>query len=361
MRLRQLDGVRAIAILLVIGSHHFLVPFGWTGVDLFFVLSGFLITRILSNTRNDPHYWSKFYIKRAGRILPPLMILFLLNILLVHHIKAFSLLGYAFFLGDYLNVTPYASSLFIVLWSLAIEEHFYIVWPFAVRYLSRKHVAQILVAVLIIEPIARLVCTRLVTGYEPIYYLTFFRLDSIAAGSLLAILVAHPRANAVLARWSMASFLTAVAVWIFFTKEFGATFEKTDNSLLFNGLGYSLITLASFFLVAHLLLKENGWPARFLSIRPLTFIGEISYGMYLFHPIALAALRRLAHVGTGPQSAPGTQKLVLVALPVAIAFSWVSFKWFESPIVRWSKRKTDALDSERLAPATAREPSLILN
>jgi len=360
VRQRQLDGIRAIAILSVIALHHFLFPVGWAGVDLFFVLSGFLITRILIQTRNKPGYWTKFYIKRAGRILPPLMILFPATLALSHHIKPLGLLGYVLFLGDYVNITSYSSGLLICLWSLAIEEHFYMIWPFTVRYLTRKHMAQVLIAVLVLEPVLRVIATHFVATYEPIYYLTFFRLDSIAAGSLLAVLIAHPKANTLLKSWSLTLCLIAIALWTILASIFGSQFDKNTNSMLFNGLGYSLVTLASFGVVAHVLVKEDGWLAKILSIRPLTFIGEISYGMYLFHPMIEATLRKLSHTGFGAASAAGTRKLFLIALPLTIAFCWVSFKLFESPIVKWSKHKAKELGRQQIDPGLEHKSNLIL-
>src|ERR1700761_38451 len=104
-RQRQLDGLRGVAILMVMLFHSLLLSIGWMGVDLFFALSGFLITRILFEARHEPHYWQSFYIKRAGRILPP-MVLFLAVVFVTSgHKNIVGMLGYALFLGDYLNTT----------------------------------------------------------------------------------------------------------------------------------------------------------------------------------------------------------------------------------------------------------------
>jgi len=360
VRQRQLDGIRAIAIVSVIALHHFLFPVGWAGVDLFFVLSGFLITRILVQTRNKPGYWAEFYIKRAGRILPPLAILFPVTLACTHSIKPLAFTGYVLFLGDYVNITPYAAELLISLWSLAIEEHFYMVWPFAVRYLTKRRMVQVLFAVLVLEPVARVIATHFVTSYEPIYYLTFFRLDSIAAGSLLSILVVHPKVNILLKRWSLPLCLAALAFWGVLAGIYGPHFDKEANSVLFNGLGYSLAALASFGVVAHVLVKEDGWLAKVLSLRPLTLIGEISYGMYLFHPIIETSLRKITHTGFGEASIPGTRKLFLVALPLTIALSWLSFRLFESPIVKWSKRKAEEFGRRQIGRRLGQETDLIL-
>jgi peptidoglycan/LPS O-acetylase OafA/YrhL len=135
VRQKQLDGLRALAVLGVVAYHHGLLPVGWMGVDLFFVLSGFLITRILTETKRESSYWSQFYVKRAGRILPPLALLLILASVLNRHMTLRAFAGYGLFLGNYVNLTRYLVPMLVVLWSLAIEEHFYIFWPLGIRFL----------------------------------------------------------------------------------------------------------------------------------------------------------------------------------------------------------------------------------
>src|ERR1035437_1333738 len=138
MRIQRLDGLRAIAVGAVVLHHHLLVSGGWVGVELFFVLSGFMITTILRRDRKDPAYWKRFYIRRATRILPPVMALILL-VAVYYQPPVRSLLVYIFFLGNFANLTRWGmSSQLGLLWSLAIEEHFYLMFPFAVRYLERS-------------------------------------------------------------------------------------------------------------------------------------------------------------------------------------------------------------------------------
>ncbi|HTF65474.1 MAG TPA: acyltransferase [Edaphobacter sp.] len=184
MRIPRLDGIRAIAILLVFFYHHRLLGgSGRAGVDLFFVLPGLLITRILRASSSKDHYWSRFYLKRSIRILPPLALLFALCLTLDPHMSLWTIAGYSLFLGNVMNITRYANELFLVLWSLAVEEHFYIFWPFAVKFLQRRTLITLVTCVLLIEPILRAAFTPYIQG-ETVYYLTPFRLDSLAAGSL---------------------------------------------------------------------------------------------------------------------------------------------------------------------------------
>ena len=134
MRITRLDGLRGIAILLVFFYHQgFIESFGWAGVDLFFVLSGYLITRILRGTRNSPVFWKHFYVKRIARLAPVLAITLCAVGLLSRHVPWLGFLGYVFFLGDWVDLTSRAISMLTVMWSLAVEEHFYLVWATLVR------------------------------------------------------------------------------------------------------------------------------------------------------------------------------------------------------------------------------------
>jgi peptidoglycan/LPS O-acetylase OafA/YrhL len=104
MRIDRLDGVRAVAILMVLFFHRGYFAYGWTGVDLFFILSGFLITGALRKTRANPDYWSRFYMRRAARILPPVLLLMLLYSLAVKpHLP--TIIGYTLFAGNLMSYT----------------------------------------------------------------------------------------------------------------------------------------------------------------------------------------------------------------------------------------------------------------
>ena len=154
LRLKRLDGIRALAILMVIGRHGVLLPYGWAGVDLFFVLSGFLITGILRRDRSNERFFALFYLKRATRILPPMLIAIAAAYLLFP-IPWRQLWPYYTFLGANLAVLRFQNDVYSlgVLWSLAVEEHYYLLWPLAIRYLSRKQLVRGLIALLCLEPL----------------------------------------------------------------------------------------------------------------------------------------------------------------------------------------------------------------
>jgi peptidoglycan/LPS O-acetylase OafA/YrhL len=183
--LPALDGIRGIAILMVLLTHLGAIlrdvriiryfEFGWIGVDLFFVLSGFLITRILLETRTDPQYYRRFYIRRGLRIWPLYYAYLLVMVVLVHALRRMyahspgnfgsggppvitgPLWMYLFFLQNLRPASLLSSKLSMsITWSLCIEEHFYLVWPVFVRNFAIRTLKYGLLAVLVLSPLMRL-------------------------------------------------------------------------------------------------------------------------------------------------------------------------------------------------------------
>ena len=216
-----LDGLRGIAILLVM-LHHFthfeqttgfdgpvgsLLAFCWTGVDLFFVLSGFLITGILLDTRGGERYFTNFYARRILRIFPLYyLVLFLAFVVLPKFPAVYPVLTgvppaeqvdvpqWPYWL--YLTNVSVAERGWVhgwldVAWSLAIEEQFYVVWPLLVWLCPPRLVALLCAVILVAEPIARIYAREMDYQVIWIYVLTWYRLDGLAIGALLA--VAHRR------------------------------------------------------------------------------------------------------------------------------------------------------------------------
>ncbi len=214
-----LDGLRAVAFLMVFGAHYYGLPWGWTGVNIFFVLSGFLITGILFDSRNDPHRAHNFYIRRTLRIFPLYYGIFLALLLLypIFHWQWSSLwLAWPLYLGNFLRflspsvLTPHstlqlaanawlrASHFHLVLflghfWSLCVEEQFYLFWPWVVFWVrSRKALIWICSSAIVIVPFLRVLAqatapTWLLTS-EFLYRATPFQLDSLLLGGLIALL-----------------------------------------------------------------------------------------------------------------------------------------------------------------------------
>ncbi len=347
MRILQLDGLRAIAVFLVLLIHNGLFGYGWIGVDLFFVLSGFLITGILRRTKSDPFYWRSFYIKRVTRILPPMLLFLVLGAVVLHRVSwTFAL--YVFFLGNVAVCLPEALPIFGVLWSLAVEEHFYIFWPWVVKRFSTRSLLSVCFFILVGSPILRLlatICFHFFFGVHSrpiplVFYLTPFRLDGLAAGALLAVLCEAPSPGLrLLSRWSFPVFLFSTAGF-FVLHAAVPMFDRDFDGLLFNSIGYSSVVLIGFTLIAHLVLQPDSWLSRVLRLAPLVFIGQISYGIYLYHVVARAGVLHMIKI---LHMLPSLTAVFWLDLVISISFATLSFYFFEKPIIAWGHRQARAM------------------
>lgn len=297
--------MRGIAVLLVLVFHGFrLSPIqathpstatrlflfgaagGWIGVTLFFVLSGFLITGILLNTRASKHYYGEFYRRRALRILPAYYLVLVVLVLITRSGLADRNVGWKF-LGlssIYLaNVTDLfgVPAQYAVLWSLAVEEHFYLLWPTFVRWLSRRGLFVACIALVIGCPTLRAI--YYLNGYEYGAGYTWLVVDGLACGALLAVLVRGPIQSARRLGWfALASGAMATAVFavgfphgIYLSRTFsGGVFRYTFLNLAFTGVIAGALSLGS---TSYASLLRIGW---------LKFFGDISYGLYLVHMLA---------------------------------------------------------------------------
>lgn len=212
-KMPELDSVRGVAILMVLFYHGFAtrqdpdaftglakffvrsLSLGWTGVNLFFALSGFLITGILLDSKDHPQFYRRFYLRRALRILPAYYALLILLAWLGRYGMQGENISFAF-LGlsaIYLaNVTVFfgVPMQFPVLWSLAVEEHFYLIWPAAVRNMSRRAIGIVAVVIAVASTLARVITWRM--GLDFFAHYTWMVADGLALGSLLAVLMRGP-------------------------------------------------------------------------------------------------------------------------------------------------------------------------
>jgi peptidoglycan/LPS O-acetylase OafA/YrhL len=298
-KIPQLDAVRGIAILVVLvhNLNGFSFPpfslitnYGWMGVDLFFVLSGFLITGILLDSKSSENYFRNFYVRRCLRIWPLYYCVLLLMFVIVPLAlpqgapeifqRSSPWWSYPFFLQNFLVAAPVlAVGPLGVSWSLAVEELFYLVWPFFVRFLSTGRLQFLAWIVLLISPGLRLF---LLNRHWLIYSNPFCRLDGMMAGALLAILVRKPGfALGRLVKPAWLGFLVAVALAIT-TAAYGVMW-----------LAFSMAVLASASFVYLALFETNSWFRALLTNRFLMFTGTISYGLYLLHKIPDDVFKRL--------------------------------------------------------------------
>jgi len=278
-RIRQLDGVRALAILAVFLHHALKIKMLWMGVDLFFILSGFLITGVLLNAKQKSlgHYFARFYERRARRILGPyILTLFVMSLFV----------GFAWAKHWYLYILltnllqplsiPHPVA-FDPLWSLAVEEQFYLVWPFAVYFLTEKHLGRLAAFLIALAPILRVAFHF--QDHWAIYMLTPFRMDLLATGALLCLAYRHRRSwlerrGAGLGLLSLFTGIAGLGV----LSRFGIS--TYGNTRAGNLLVYECTLFAC---LGVMLWALSGWKVGFLRWRPLTYIGQISYTMYLVH------------------------------------------------------------------------------
>src|SRR5258708_14912616 len=187
-RIPQLDGVRALAILAVFLHHALHVKLTWMGVDLFFVLSGFLITGILIRRKIlKQSYFGNFYARRARRILPPYLLTLLVTSLFIGWGWLHHWYWYAFFGMNIGAVRGELPREFGPLWSLAVEEQFYLVWPFVILFCSERILFRTSLCIILFTPILRGLATPHVKNAMTIYFQMPFRMDLLAAGGMLAL------------------------------------------------------------------------------------------------------------------------------------------------------------------------------
>jgi peptidoglycan/LPS O-acetylase OafA/YrhL len=313
-----LDGLRGIAILLVLvhnaghfGAHPSNVlwitalvgAIGWIGVQLFFVLSGFLITSKLLATQDAPNYYSVFFGRRILRIFPLYYAALVFGLIVV---PAFThgLHGGAFadwqqvwlwtFLFNWAHPLGTPAHGFPHFWSLAVEEQFYLIWPFVVHKLTSKKLARICLGVITAAFIIRTVMALEGASEDMIYEFTICRMDALAMGALIAAwLQSQERARQLqtLAPWMIPCGVSIALV--------GAVLSRlyTRDAFFTESLGYTCLGVFFSLLLLACLIGTNtvnrGWQ-KFLSLAPLRAIGKYSFAIYVFHfPLQLYAERFL--------------------------------------------------------------------
>lgn len=304
--IKELDGLRAIAILLVLVWHYFLgqttpdtitpevwlgLSWTWSGVDLFFVLSGFLITRILLNFKDSPNYFKTFYARRVLRIFPPYYLLLIVYVVLVaagitRYIPA--LLSspipiYSYFLyiqNIYMVWDGFGAGWMSVTWSLAVEEQFYLLFPLVIYYVNSRHLPKIFIVGILLAPIFR----ALIGSYGA-YVLLPSRMDALLAGALIAYYYASGHITRLLAAhkrflWWFTLLLFLIVI---------ATLFKADGNRTGGVLNHTLYLLLYSSLLVTILVNEGSNSTRFFTNKVLGYIGKISYSVYLFHQIFIMA------------------------------------------------------------------------
>lgn len=366
-----LDGVRGTAILLVMMLHlmvtvpsnpvqafmHGGAEFGWAGVDLFFVLSGFLITGILIDTVGSKTYFSRFYIRRIARIFPLFYGLAIFSFLILpslpylppEKLARYGTVGddqilYWVFLSNFAiaKAGVFRHGIMDVTWSLSIEEQFYLTWPFVVM-LFRNRLVAVCAILFALSLGLRLYAVQQGWNYNAIYVLPYLRLEGLATGAIVATLVRNETLKARLPVWfrnaglfGMVGFVASAFV--------DGTFMYYDAPTV-TGLGFSFLALMFGGLVGYVYVRPSSGGARFFSGRFLGFIGKISFALYLFHLPIRAAVRDLwltpQWINTTPLFGVSGQVLFyIVSGGIAILVLWLSYHLYEKHFLEWGRRLT---------------------
>lgn len=265
---------------------HFLskaAVFGQTGVSLFFVLSGFLITRILLTTKESANFFQAFYLRRILRIFP----LYYLYLVLYYFVLPLitqtdtAIWSEQFWYWFYLQGFPMTFHWTHIgpdhFWSLAVEEHFYLFWPLLIYYIRLKYLKWIIAAVILTAVALRIVFVQ--QSYETFYF-TFTRMDELAMGALLAVLEQKRKLSPVYLRRYLILFiiiaLPLLLLWFL---------NRGNGNMFIQVIKYNFISLSYFFILCIILSSDAGGRLKlFLGSNVLNFLGRISYGLYVYHP-----------------------------------------------------------------------------
>lgn len=341
-----LDGVRATAALMVLFFHFFQIAhfdsslghlvqkigfLGQTGVSLFFVLSGFLITRILLIQKKNPQLIIHFFIRRSLRILPLYVFYlftyyYILPYFLGNVVVDFSYQWYYwFYLQDAAITFNWPSIGPKHFWSLAVEEHFYIFWPFIVKFNNKNVLILWIISIILLSTFTRYILT--IYGLET-YYFTLSRLDEISLGSLLAIIENKGLLFKVKSRIVLLSLIFTVlgsaALWI--------TFSGDSNPII-QIVKYQLFSAIYFLLIWYIIISPLNNPLIWvLNSIVFRYTGKISYGIYVFQAVAVELSRSFTK---------GNNLVMLLILVISCyTLATISYFMLEKPALSFKNKLT---------------------
>ena len=372
----ELDGIRGIALLAVMLSHggpyidrttaiskicvYAMIP-GWSGVELFFVLSGFLITGILLKTKTAENYFSAFYMRRFLRIFPIYYFVLTLGLVFSHHNAWWNSvlppagktrIAYYFYAQNWTQFWPHGlflkNNTFGHFWSLAVEEQFYLIWPMIVWLLPENGILAVCSLGLAVAIPLRIVMVHRFAEDFTAMALTTSRMDGLLVGVILAILL---RRGQIRLRWIYLCMAIGAGIIgyiaIFHHTELIATYFYMPT---IGVTGFSLLSGGLLALSQH----RIRWLLRILDAKWLRITGKYSYGMYIYHvPIYLIADHLLATRLGVSLPIPLGYALLYIAFLIAVTFlvAKLSYDYFESKILALKIYFKPRYRTARLEPA----------
>ncbi len=367
-RLPEIDGLRAVAMTAVVAQHCGLAPCGWIGVWLFFVISGYVIAR---NFERDGYAsgsllgrYRTFMTRRFFRIVPVYMLYLMIGtILILLSGKPSALRDIPFLIAFVQNwqmifglwPNPESWAGFAHLWTLSVEEQFYLVFPIIFLSLPRRIYAAVAITLIAAGPFIRYVYSAALQGTTAdggwlafaVYAASFAHFDAFLIGALIAHFEDSIRIRrwvpVVLAGAAISVAAAYVAFYVHANYVMGASrvdlLRNIFSGILF-GQGrevvvYTVVNLLAATAVVYAILQKSF--LRMLAGRRITLVGRVSYGGYLYHALILWLISAL--VAT-PSTVAVPQRLALFALAwsLTVLVAYLSFRWFEAPILSWTKR-----------------------
>jgi peptidoglycan/LPS O-acetylase OafA/YrhL len=365
------DGLRAVSIIAVIFFHvvsggppwlRDAAHRGWYGVDVFFVLSGFLITWILAAEveKTGTINLQRFYIRRVLRLQPAYFVGLLATgvLTLFRHHDDFPLFLTAlpFYLTYTLNLAV-AARLFVlppygIAWSLCIEEQFYVIWAWTLRRLGLHRSLRFAVGAVVVIAIYRSVlyvwlnwgdlAVASADTHARLFYSTDVRLDTILAGCSIAIAVSRRRMRPIIDWLRECRFFPTVTV----VTASATIFWGTGSAWRCFTLGFTVMSIATSMVVLSIFLQQHSWLARSLSWRPLVFIGKISYGVYLFHMLVWHLVAHGLHKFSGPLiTGPQNFAAVVLVLGGSVVVAWLHYNMVERHFLALRSQPRDLISA----------------
>jgi len=356
-----LDGLRGVAALLVLGHHFFksfpisgtgiwstlqhLTSFGQTGVDLFFVLSGFLITRILLASRDRADYFSSFYIRRALRIFPLYFLGLALYYLVVIPLKQesippFNLQWWYWCYFQNVGITFQSTNIEgpAHFWSLAVEEHFYLIWPVIIYLVPRQRVALVCYVMIAVALLSRAVMLNDGYGYLVLYF-TPCRLDALAVGALLAVWERDGRLTA----FSKSFIILASALIIVMVIMMISLSNQSSNIAQWSKY---LIYALFYGCIIGLIRNNSTRTIPLLSTGFLRWTGKISYGLYVYHLFVIEVVAARLD-----QTQFSRIFLFIICIGTSYLLAWASYTFYESWFLQLKNKVTIRTVESRAAQA----------
>jgi peptidoglycan/LPS O-acetylase OafA/YrhL len=366
-----LDGVRGVAIVMVLCVHFIgdapacsalgramvkLANYGIWGVDLFFVLSGFLITGLLYDSKRSAHYFRNFYVRRTLRIFPLYYGVLALLFIVLPALPTPYPAGLVESARHQAWLWLYVSNVYLAIhkawalpyvghfWSLAVEEQFYLLWPVVVLSFGRRSLLGICVAVTVLSLALRSALSFAGAGYVATVVLTPCRFDALCIGGFIALSVRSVGLPYVarIARMSLGPLLMLVllaSVWKAFVGSLSDVILPVRGTLVALSFGALLVT--------SLTADAEGWLSRLLRSRVMCFLGTRSYGLYVFHGIVAYGMGEnpQALAGLAARIGPSAAMVVEAAVggTVSILVAAATYELFEKHFLRLKNR---------LAPST---------